>query len=210
MKFHVEILSSAQSKLINQLGRFSSEHGFYLGGGTAIALLLGHRQSDDLDWFSQNSIGDPALWTDKLETLGLKPRKVILEKGTFYATINRVRISILEYPYRMLFLLVPWKSVGCNLASLDDLACMKLSAIASRGSKKDFVDVYALIKEHKTLSKMLTLYKKKFPEVDLIPVLRGLSYFDDADKDPMPRMLWRVKWQDIKQEILTELKKSLK
>ena len=210
MKFYKEVLSSSQSRLLTRLAPFLSDRGFYLAGGTAIALMIGHRKSVDLDWFSPTRIGDPALWADKIKAVGLNPMAVNVDKGTFYATIGRVPISILEFPYAMVNRFVQWKTVGCNLASLDDLACMKLSAIASRGSKKDFIDIHALMQKHKTLRQMLSLYKKKFPEADLFPVLRGLSYFDDADKERMPRMLWKLSWDAIKKEVMKELGAYLK
>ncbi|MFH0991726.1 MAG: nucleotidyl transferase AbiEii/AbiGii toxin family protein [bacterium] len=210
MKYFQETLSSPQFKLLKRLGPFLSGHGFYLAGGTAIALMLGHRKSVDLDWFSPVSIRDPASWTNKIKSAGMIPLAVNIDEGTFYATIGGVRISIIEYPYTIISPLVEWKSVGCSLASLDDLACMKLSAIASRGSKKDFIDVYALEKKHCSLQHMMSMYNKKFPEADLFPVFRGLSYFDDADNVRMPRMVWKVTWKTIKEEIQKELNKLIR
>lgn len=209
MKYYQETLTSPQFKLLKRLGQFLSGHGLYLAGGTAIALRLGHRKSVDLDWFSPVSIDEPASWAYKIKSAGMTPLSVNIDKGTFYATIGGVRISIIEYKYPMISPLVEWKAVGCALASLDDLACMKLSAIASRGSIKDFIDIYALGKKHIMLEQMMGMYKKKFPEADLFPVIRGLSYFDDADKERMPRMLWKVSWKTIKKEIQKELNNLL-
>jgi len=210
MKYYQEILSSSQFKLLKRLGPFLSGHGFYLAGGTAIALMIGHRKSLDLDWFSPVTIRDPASWSDKIKAAGMTLSAVNIDEGTFYATIGGVRISILEFPYAMIDPVVEWKTIGCTLASLDDLACMKLSAIASRGSKKDFIDIYALGKRHRRLQQIITLYKKKFPEADLFPVIRGLNYFDDADKERMPRMLWEISWDAVKAGIVKGLKKYLK
>ena len=210
MKYYKEALSSHQMRLMKQLGPFLSAQGFYLAGGTAIALMLGHRKSVDLDWFSPMSIRKPASWSIKIKNIGMIPSDINVDEGTFYATINKVRISIIEYPYRIISPTIEWKDAGCTLASLDDLTCMKLSAIASRGSKKDFIDIYALKRKYSTLQQMMNMYKKKFQEADLFPVLRGLSYFDDADKERMPRMLWNVTWKTIKKEIQKELDKYLK
>jgi len=99
--------------------------------------------------------------------------------------------------------------MGCTLASLDDLACMKLSAVAQRGSKKDFIDIYALLKKHRSLKQLLRLYQKKFNGADIAPVLYGLNYFDDAEKQRMPRMVWSVTWEEIKKTILGAVKRSL-
>lgn len=86
---------------------------------------------------------------------------------------------------------------------------MKLSAIVSRGLKKDFVDIFAMIRKHKSLPQMLRLFQKRFPEVEIFSVLRTLSYFDDAEKVRMPRMLWPVTWPEIKESIATEVQKLL-
>jgi hypothetical protein len=79
---------------------------------------------------------------------------------------------------------------------------MKLSAIAQRGARKDFCDIYALGKKAFSLSQMLNFYQKKFSIRDIGSVLYGLVYFDDAESERMPRMLWDVKWREIRNTIL--------
>jgi hypothetical protein len=88
-----------------------------------------------------------------------------------------------------------------DLASLDDLACMKLAAIAQRGSRKDFVDIHALISKHCPLEELLLLYRKKFSLQDISPVLYGLVYFEDAELEPAQQMLWKISWRQIKRDI---------
>jgi hypothetical protein len=78
---------------------------------------------------------------------------------------------------------------------------MKLSAIAQRGARKDFCDVYALGSRQFTLQEMLDLYCRKFGVQDVSPVLYGLSYFDDAENERMPAMLWKAKWAEMKRAI---------
>lgn len=208
MRFHKQVLSSPQYKLFERLGPYLSQQGFYLAGGTAVALMLGHRKSIDLDWFTPVTMGDPKLWINKIKSRGVKPTKLSSAEGTLHAMVDGVRISLLEYPYLMLHKVTVWKKLGATVASLDDLACMKLSAIAQRGSKKDFIDIYALMKKHKSLSAMLRLYQKKYAGHDIAPVLYGLAYFDDADKQRTPTMLWKVDWLSIKKEISNALKKA--
>ena len=81
---------------------------------------------------------------------------------------------------------------------MDDLACMKLSAIAQRGARKDFLDIYALCTVHRPLPELLPLYQKKFNVEDISPVLYGLVYFDNAEEQRMPVMLWDVRWSRVK------------
>jgi hypothetical protein len=78
---------------------------------------------------------------------------------------------------------------------------MKLSAIAQRGSKKDFVDLFALGRGGFQLSDMLVWYRKKFGIEDIGHVLYALAFFDDADMERMPRMLWKIEWKQVKEVI---------
>ncbi|HEY3034927.1 MAG TPA: nucleotidyl transferase AbiEii/AbiGii toxin family protein, partial [Streptosporangiaceae bacterium] len=112
-----------------------------------------------------------------------------------------VNLSFLRYRYRRLRPLLDWSTVPCRLASLDDLACMKLGAAVQRGTRKDFVDVYALGTAHRPLRELLGLYQRKFGIADPGHVLVGLSYFDDAERSPMPPMLWRVTWKTVRKTI---------
>jgi hypothetical protein len=112
-----------------------------------------------------------------------------------------VRVSFLEYRYPLLRPLISWPEFECLIASPEDLACMKLSALAQRGSKKDFVDIYALGLRYQSLQDMLRLYQQKYSVKDTAHVLYSLAYFHDADKERMPRMLWETGWRTIKKTI---------
>jgi len=106
-----------------------------------------------------------------------------------------------EYPYPQLKPAIHLKAFGCQVASLDDIACMKLSAVAQRGSKKDFVDIVALQQHHASLRRMLTLYTRKYSISDTLHVLNALVYFDDAEPERMPRMLWDINWHTVKHRL---------
>lgn len=99
-----------------------------------------------------------------------------------------------------------WKDYNCPLASLADLACMKIAAIAQRGSKKDFVDIYALGQETFSLEAMLKLYRRKYGVRDIGHILYGLYYFDQAEEERMPRMIWDVEWKEIRKTIQSWVK----
>jgi hypothetical protein len=85
--------------------------------------------------------------------------------------------------------------------SLEDLACMKLSAISSRGAKKDFIDLYALGTQHFTLAQMLGFYQQKFETTDLLHVLSSLAYFDDAEPEDTPKLHWELDWETVKRTV---------
>ena len=99
--------------------------------------------------------------------------------------------------------------LNCNLAALDDLAAMKLAAVCQRTSKKDYVDVWALLKSGRTLRGMLTAYQRKFDIEDVAHVLYRLADFDDVDAQPLPRMRWKTTWKQVK-ESLGQAIKSLR
>jgi hypothetical protein len=119
-------------------------------------------------------------------------------RSTLYGTVRGVRVSFFQFRYRLLVPLVFWPEAGCQLAALEDLACMKLSAISQRGSRKDFVDLFALGRHGFSLQQMLGWYREKFEVDDVAHLLYALVYFDDADAEPRPSMIWKVSWREVK------------
>jgi hypothetical protein len=170
---------------------------FYLAGGTGAALSLLHRRSRDFDFFSQKPFNEHAL-VRKLSRLG----KFELERktsGTVIGFLNGSRVSFFYYPYR---LLKPRKKIlGVNVANSIDIACMKLDAISSRGSKRDFIDLYWIMRQESlTLQTLLELFKKKYSgtNYNLLHIKKGLIYFADAEHEPMPVMQKKTSWREVK------------
>ena len=93
---------------------------------------------------------------------------------------------------------------GIRLASPPDIAAMKINAIEGRGSRKDFVDMYFLL-EHYSLSDIISFYKQKYPEHSEYRAMMSLSYFEDAELQPMPKMFKDVSWPEIKRRIFKEV-----
>ena len=201
MKFHQEGLKEKQIRVLHHAGKSLHKRGIYLGGGTALAIYYGHRLSVDLDWFLSTAMGDAFQLAESLRREGLNFVTSQTGPGTLHGKILGVRVSFLEYRYPMLGPLTFWKKMNCSLASLDDLACMKLSTIAQCGQRKDFCDIYFLGTKHRPLREMLDLYRQKFRVKDISPILYGLSYFDDAESEPMPRMLLKIQWKTIKKTL---------
>jgi hypothetical protein len=197
-QLHIEVLGSRQRKVIRNMGALADRAGFYLAGGTALALQLGHRHSVDYDWFTTETLADPIGLADRMRESGLPLQITRAEEGALHCRINEVRVSFIEYRYPLIAPLVEWTDEGCSLASLDDIAAMKLAAVAQRGSRKDIIDVYALALRHKPISQLLSLYKKRYKIQDVTHVLYALTYFDDADKERTPTMLWDVNWRAVK------------
>ena len=198
---HREALSEGQIRLLPALGGFAAEEGLYLGGGTAVALYLGHRLSVDYDLFSSQEIADPMALAGRAGARGLSLEQIQVSRGTLHAVVVGVNISCLEYRYPLIAPLERWQEYCLDVASLDDLVCMKLAAVAQRGARKDFIDIYALGMRHVDLPAMIELYRRKYSMSDVGSVLTALCYFDDAEVEPMPTMLWDVSWDEVKRQI---------
>lgn len=177
----------------------------YLAGGTAAALHLGHRYSYDLDFFTPKRFDAKAVLR-KLK----KIKEYRLEKmswQTVLGYIGNIQCTLFFYQYPLLADTYEFRK--CRVADLKDLAAMKIAALSDRGVKRDFVDLYFIIREGKiSLEETLDLYGKKFnvPEANRFHILRSLMYFADAENQRMPRMLKNVSWKEIKKFLEQEAK----
>lgn len=193
-----QVIDQKNLKIFKLLSQNKLFKDFYLAGGTALALQLGHRQSIDLDWFCAQEF---SLVQIKAQLSELGKFKINSEdKGTLHAVLNGVRVSLLFYPYSLLFPKVKFQTG--HLADWREIACMKINAISSRGSKKDFIDLYFILKQI-SLAKLLDLFDKKYKGVNYnrLHILKSLVYFKQADKEPRPIMLEKVSWLNIKKSI---------
>jgi hypothetical protein len=141
--------------------------------------------------------------------LGLPRAEVsawIRRQGRSPAPGRRRELSFLEFRYPELEPPIPWAACKCSLASLADLSSMKLAALAQRGARKDFMDIYALAREFRPLPELVGLYQRKSAVKDPGHLLFALAFFDDAEKEPMPDMLWAVTWGEVKKSIRKALK----
>jgi hypothetical protein len=203
---HEETISKKTKYALEKIAKLQSAGAFYLAGGTGLALQLGHRESIDLDFFSRNAFRTDFLKKELAEAGRLQ---IINETpDTLDGEFNSVKASFFEYRYEMLCPLLDFQGVA--VADLRDIAGMKLAAISSRGSKKDFIDLYFLL-ETFPLPDIFRFFEEKFREIEYskIHLLKSLAYFDDAEEEPMPRMLLSVSWEQVKKKILSEVKKFL-
>jgi hypothetical protein len=175
----------------------------YLAGGTACALQLGHRISYDLDFFTQKKF-KPLPLVKKLEKIeGFKLERTAWE--TILGRFDRIRFSLFYYSYPLLY--SPKNFRGIKIADLRDIAAMKIVAISERGTKRDFIDLYAIC--HKIpLQKCLTFYNRKYRKLasNLFHILKSLTYFEDAEGEVMPKMLIPLSWEEVKKFFAQEVK----
>ena len=172
-----------------------------LVGGTALALQLGHRTSVDLDLFGRfdeqtsfrqllQAAGHDASGNDNGAVQSLK--------------VDGVNVDIVSYPYD--WISEPIREDGICLAGIDDIVAMKISAAANRGKKKDFIDL-AILLDRYSLTEAFNLYKRKFSVSEISFALRGLTYFDDAEDDPMPKVFTDLSWPSAKDKITAAVRK---
>jgi len=167
-----------------------------LVGGTSLALQYGHRNSVDLDFFGHIEVDDEEL-LDALRKYGTL-QVVKLSANIKIFTLNGVKLDVVNYSYKWID--EPVCEDGLLLASPKDIAAMKINAIEGRGTKKDFIDVFELLK-HYSLEAILKFHEEKYPEASKFRALMSLSYFDDADMQPMPVMFIPETWEAMKHSI---------
>lgn len=194
----IEVLTVEQIAVLDRLKRLPSVRDFYLAGGTALALRYGHRRSIDFDFFREDRFDVFAL-ASALDDLFDRVERLPAGGQTLHMRLEGVSASFFRVPYPLLEPPEP-TTWGFSLASVGDIAAMKLEAIAGRGSRKDFVDLYWMCREGVTLEQVFTLFERRYgtTRADRYHRLRALAYFQDAEQQPMPDMLIPVDWPAVK------------
>lgn len=174
-----------------------------LVGGTALALQYGHRRSVDLDFFGQTTESVEEL-SEALKEYTGGLTLLSASKTIRVYRIRDVKVDIVNYNY-------PWidealKEEGLILASPKDIAAMKVNAVMGRGTKKDFIDIYFLL-QHYSFEQLMRFYLEKYADGTVYRALMSMTYFGDADPQPMPYMFVNVTWESIKEKILLEVER---
>lgn len=187
------VLKQAALKLLKSLPPYITDR-FYLAGGTALALQLGHRYSLDFDFFTETTFENEFLKNTLQHETG-KFTIIQEQKGTSEVFCQGLRIAFYHYPYPLLENTIQFENI--RLAVPADIIPMKLSAISCRGSRKDFIDLYFL-KDKCDLTD-LSGFERKFAdsEYNLYHVIKSVAYFDDAREEPMPRMIAACDWNEV-------------
>ena len=203
-ELHFEILPEEQLKFFKLLSEELFIKEFYLAGGTCLALYLGHRQSYDFDFFIPADFNTSQI-INILTRIGRYERGNE-EKNTINGMLNGVRISFFGYKYDIIDDFIHYNSI--RLAGIRDIAAMKLEAIAGRGNKKDFVDMFFLLKLF-SLKEIFSFHALKYG-VGLnnqYHHLKSLVYFNDADEEAMPLMTSPLSWDKVKAKIRSSASK---
>ena len=203
------ILSREQKEVLERLKKsVLSNNLFYLAGGTGLAIILAHRKSYDFDFFSKDQFS-----TEKLLEIIVKSFRedeVILseiKEDTLIVFLNNIQVSFFQYNYPLLKNII--KKDGLCIASLEDILAMKVIAIIQRGTKKDFIDLWTIIKEKKyslqdTFIFCKTKYGKAFSESI---ALKALTYFKDAEEETPDEEESNFSWESIKKYLIENCRK---
>lgn len=204
MLFHNDsfIIHKDTFSLIQDLQSQEFLKDFYLVGGTALALQIGHRNSVDIDLFTQKDFS-----TEKLEEKVLKKFnyfKTNEDENTLMCIINNVKVDFLKHSQQ--FINQPITEEKITFLSKEDIAAMKLNAIAKSGQRlKDFIDLYYLL-DFFSVKEMLNFYEIKYPNSNPLIPLKALTFFDDIDEkiDP-PILRKKISLKKIKDKILKRI-----
>ena len=191
-------ISPTTKQALLRLAKLSSMSKFYLAGGTAVALHVGHRLSFDLDFFSEGRFDSRSL-AKELRRLGEFEAETE-EEDTLLGVFEKTKVSFFFLDERLIVTTSTYG--GVRVAAKKDLMAMKVMAISHRGSKRDFIDLYALMATADlSLEEVLGLVKKKYgaKTINLTYIIRSLVYFEDADSDQTQlHLLKPVDWERVK------------
>jgi len=207
-EFHLEVLPHETQQAFDVYTKFEflRSSGWYLAGGTALALQVGHRRSVDLDFFTEERTFDVEALERLLIELG-DWTTTHAEKGTLYGLLLGAKTSFIAYP----FFRPSGSYVQCGtirILSPDDIAAMKIIAVSQRGKKRDFIDLYWYAAVHgASIEGAIRRAIAQYPEQEhsVAHFLKSLAYFNDAEDDPMPELFFKANWEEVKAYFRREL-----
>ncbi len=184
--------------LLKTLQQDSAFHDYFLVGGTALALQIGHRFSIDLDLFTLLPFDTQQLVTHLENNYDFQLQSVA--PNTVLGLIEGVKVDFIKHAYSLVEKLLLVNDL--RLASLSDIGAMKLNAIAHSGQRlKDFYDIYFLL-EYFSLKKLLDAYALKYPKSNPLVALKGLAYFEDINfEEDKPILNKNIAFTNVKQRL---------
>lgn len=193
---HAGTLAESAKAALAVLGKTDVLRAAYLVGGSSLALHLGHRKSLDLDFCTAENLQAEYV-AMQLAKAGNFHTTLVQPPHTLLGEFNSVKFSLFRYNYPMLFPLKKYLNV--SIASVADIAAMKLTAICSRATRRDYVDLCVIAQTH-SFGTMLGWYEKKFGPLgnNRFVIVRALKYFADAEESTMPEMLIALTWEEVK------------
>ena len=175
--FHKDILNDKQTELLPLISEFKRE--YYLVGGTAIALYIGHRRSVDFDLFKLSTLNRKRN-LDKIHSYGFHPVVLWNSIDQMNLVLNDVKLTFFQYPFKIEANNLVEGVI--RMPNLIDLAAMKAYALGKRSKWKDYVDLYFLLKEHFTIEEITQRAELVFGNLFSDKLFRSqLSFYEDVD-----------------------------
>ena len=193
------IFDKSRYELLKKISEVISIDDYYMIGGTALSLQIGLRESYDFDFCVKGEFNNEVL-LEELKSIG-NVEVIQNQKGTCDVLLNGVQVSFFYYPNKVLKDFVKVEEIpNLKIASVLDIAIMKVVAIGGRGAKKDFFDLYNIIKKcNITVDELVNgLVQKCGNNVNYLNIIMGLSYFEDAEDEVLPNTFVPYNWENIK------------
>lgn len=209
---HLDALPKVTAEAFLELSKMSlfKKNGWYLAGGTALALQVGHRQSVDLDFFTAKKSFRELEVERALQNTG-EWQTSYHEQGTIYGVFGGAKVSLIAYPF------FQPKKEKARYGTIDillpaDIASMKIVAISQRGRKRDFFDLYWYCQNREPLAQVILRAVNQYPGQDknINHIIKSLAYFADAENDSEPKIFFKVSWQEVKRFFRGQAKELMK
>jgi len=193
---HAGTLPVNAQNALAKLGKSNIFTESYLAGGSALALHLGHRISVDLDFYTRKNVSVEDI-PFQINRFGKFSVTILEPPHTVAGEFESIKLSLFRYDYPMIGKFSIFKNV--KIASIEDIAAMKLSAISGRATKRDYVDLYFISRIYE-VDKIIDFYIKKFGDTgnNIYVIMKALGFFEDAEGDEMPKMIKKVVWNEVK------------
>ena len=171
---------------------------WYLAGGTALSLQMGHRKSFDLDFFTgENNFDEKQLMARFADNKDWQTE--VEDTNTVYGQLLQSKVSFIAYPFFVPKQEPLWHGSVRVLHKID-IGVMKIVAVSQRGRKRDFFDLYWCAKNLEPLEEIIKRLPAQYPSVahNYHHILKAMVYFEDAESDPEPEIFFKASWKEIK------------
>jgi len=203
MQLHKEVVTEKTWNLLQKVQTSPGFKSFYLVGGTALALQLGHRISNDLDLFCSKEFK-----TNITKQLDFKYRVVSLHNNSIELFVENTKFFFFYFTFPRVHKII--KKEGVKLADPIDIGLMKLLALQGRTSKKDIVDLYFIDQKVMPLAKLLDHFERKYPKESFSSYDSFKSFFNIDKVEPMPKLLIKVHWDECLELVENKITEHLK
>jgi len=201
---YLEAISSKRQKIFRKLKNFPQ---FYLAGGTALALQIGHRMSDDFDLFTVEDI--PVALLEKVEKIFKESTidVIINHSEQLSLIIDQTKVDFVKYPFPLILGLIGYEKV--KIVKISEIGAMKAYTIGRRATYKDYIDLYFILSEkHSSLPEIIKISKEKFKEhFDPRLFLEQLVYLEDIQEEPIQFLKKKVGKKELEKFFQEKIKK---